>query len=475
MPSFGAQHFSRAPNLDNLGRFQSRFGERFPARGAPVAPRLKPMNWQGALAAVMLGALAASTGVIQPPPRDAGAARGPAEAPAAAPASSAPVLALSVPGGAVGAPALVPSSSGSPAEPEPAPELPPLTATIAFAGDVLPHMGVDRAAQTKNGYDFGPMFKPIAKWVKGADLAICQLEVPLAPPGRPIATYPIFAAPRPLVPSLAKQGWDGCATATNHSLDQGWAGIQTTVGALKKNGMGYVGMALSKADAQAAQLYQLTLDGQTLTIAHLSTSYGFNGFRQPKGKPWAVAENNVGQIVKRAKAARAAGADVVLLSVHLGTEYVTKPSTQQKKFMAAIAKTGAIDAVIGGHPHVAEPIVKLPGGVDGRGMWTAYSLGNMISGMTQPLRTLGLIAYVQVTKDADGAKVTGMTWSPIVVDRFTKYKIYALADGGKLGSLSAATVKSLHKTAKGIVGPAAPEQKKPPTPSGAELTVLPHG
>ena len=356
----------------------------------------------------------------------------------------------------------------------PVPE--PLDVTIAFTGDVLTHMPVNQAARTANGYDFNPLFATISPWIEGADLAICQLEVPVAPPGRAITGYPVFAAPRAVIPALANQGWDGCATSTNHSLDQGWSGVQTTIDDLTANGMGYVGTALSAEDAELAQLYRFTKDGQTLTIAHLSTSYGFNGFSQPKGKPWAAATNNVDQITARAKAARAAGADIVLLSVHLGTEYVTKPTTQQTKFMADIAETGVIDAVIGGHPHVVEPIEKLPGGVNGQGMWVVYSLGNMISNMTQPIRKVGLIDYVKVTKDADGARVTGMTWSAIMVDQDGKFKLYALADanGGNLGRIPAGTVSSLHKQVKNIVGPEAPEQQTPPTPSGAKLTVLPH-
>ena len=348
--------------------------------------------------------------------------------------------------------------------------------TIAFTGDVLTHMPVNQAAATSKGYDFNPLFKPLSPWIKGADLAICQFEVPVAPPGRPVTGYPVFAAPRAVVPALANQGWDGCATATNHSLDQGWSGLQTTINDLKTNNMGYVGTALSANDAELAQFYQLTKDGQTLTIAHLSTSYGFNGFSQPKGKPWAAATNNLGQITARAKAARASGADIVLLSLHMGDEYVTKPNAAQKKFTAALAKTGVIDAVIGGHPHVIEPIEKLPGGVGGQGMWVVYSLGNMISNMQQPIRKVGLIDYVQVTKDATGARVTGMTWASVIVDQGGKFKLYALEDagGGKLGTIPAGTVSSLHKQVKNIVGPAAPEQKKPPTPSGAKLTVLPH-
>jgi len=359
----------------------------------------------------------------------------------------------------------------------PAPPASPLSATIAFTGDVLLHSQVNAAARTSKGWDYARLFRPVSKWIKGADLAICQLEVPLTAPGRPVSSFPVFGAPHPVIAGLASQGWDGCATATNHSLDQGWAGIKTTLATLMRNHLGNAGMATSAPDANDAQFYQLTQDGQTLTIAHLSTSYGFNGFKPPKGRPWAVAKNDVRQIAKRARAARAAGADIVLLSVHFGTEYVTSPSASQRRFVRAIARTGVIDAVIGGHPHVAEPIAKVRGGVGGQGMWVAYSLGNLISGMTQPLRTVGLVAYVHVTKDAQGARVTGMTWSAVAVDLSGGHRVRMLQDahGKSLGHLSAGTAKHLRKAVAKIVGHAAAEQKKPPTPSGAVLTVPRHG
>ncbi|MCL1838919.1 MAG: CapA family protein [Propionibacteriaceae bacterium] len=380
-----------------------------------------------------------------------------------------PLAATTVPGANLAPP--------QPQEPEPVePKLPPepMTATIAFAGDVLLHTAVDNSARTSKGYNFVPLLSPISDWINGADVAICQLEVPLAPPGKPIRTYPIFAAPSQIIPGLAKTGWDGCATATNHSLDQGWDGVKTTVNALTANQMGNSGMALSASDAEAAQLYRLESGDQTLTIAHLSTSYGFNGFQLPKDKPWAVAKNNVKQITKRAKAARAAGADIVLLSVHYGPEYVTKPSSAQQDFVKAIAKTGEIDAFIGGHPHVVQPIAKVPGGVGGRGMWVAYSLGNLISNMTQPLRETGLVAYVHLVKDTDGARVAEMTWSVVTVDRHGGHKLYMIgAKSGKAGKLSATETASRYRAIKRIVGTAAAEQKRQPTPSGATLTVVP--
>jgi len=366
----------------------------------------------------------------------------------------------------------LPSSPPAPSSAAPAPQA--FDATVAFAGDVLLHTQIDAAARTSTGYDYTSVLAGISPWIGGADLAICQLEIPILPPGRPISGYPVFGAPHQIITGLAKTGWDGCSTATNHSLDQGTAGVQTTVDTLKAAGMGYSGMALSQADANDAQLYRLTQGGQTLTVAHISTAYGFNGFTLPKNAPWEVATNNVAQIVARAKAARAAGADIVLLSVHFGIEYQTKPNADQQTFIKQIAASGEIDAVIGGHPHVPEPMTKVGGGVGGQGMWVAYSLGNMISAQTGDIKDTGIVAYVHLTKDANGARVTGLTWSAVSVD--SGYRLRMLEDakpGQGIGHLSAAQVKERHDAVAAIVGTAVKEQMTPPKSSGATLEVLP--
>ncbi|MDR2374723.1 MAG: CapA family protein, partial [Bifidobacteriaceae bacterium] len=343
-----------------------------------------------------------------------------------------------------------------------------MTVTVAFSGDMLTHMPVNASAAAGGDYDFSPLLAGTDSWIAGADLAICQMEVPLAAPGRGPSGYPIFAAPDALVRDMAEAGWDGCATASNHAVDQGWEGIVHTIETLTAHGLGYAGTALTAADSQAPQLYRLSAAGQTLTIAHIAATYGTNGLPLPAAQPWSVnTPIDTARIVAQAEAARAGGADVVLASVHAGVEYRTSPTAEQVEIVARLAASGQIDAVIGGHPHVAEPMELVPGGVHGDGMWVIYSLGNFISNQTDavtgPNTDTGVVAFVTITKDAAGARVDGMTWAGVTVDSAHGHRVHMLEDaaGGELGQLGAAAVALRHDRLRAIMG-SAPEQLSPP-------------
>jgi poly-gamma-glutamate synthesis protein (capsule biosynthesis protein) len=365
------------------------------------------------------------------------------------------------------------------------PEVPAeLTVTVAFGGDMLTHLPVNAsaaAASAGGDYEFSPLLAGVDAWVAGADLAICQLEVPLAPPGQAPTGYPVFGAPPSLVRDMAEQGWDGCTTSSNHSLDKGWAGLAYTIETLRGAGMGYAGTSLSQADSALPQLYRLSRDGQSLTIAHIAATYGTNGIPLPTAQPWSVnTPIDTARMIAQAQAARAAGADVVLATIHAGVEYQTTPSAEQRSLVAALAESGQIDAVIGDHPHVSQPIELVSGGVAGRGMWTIYSLGNFISNQSDaavgPNTDTGAVAYITVTKDASGAAVTSLTWSGVTVDATHGHRVHMLEDapasGGALGGLSPEAVKLRYDRLHAIMG-SAPEQWTPPTPSGATLEVLP--
>ncbi len=260
-----------------------------------------------------------------------------------------------------------PSGASPDPTPSPTPTPPPdARFTIVAAGDVLPHLAVVASARTDAGHDFGPLLAPLDPWVAGADLALCHLEVPIAPDGTDPSGYPAFGAPRELAAGLAAHGWDGCSTASNHSLDRGVTGVVTTLDALDAAGLGHVGTARSAAEAATAQVYRLERAGRTLTVAHLAATYDLNG-SGPADAPWAVTFLDAGDLVARAVAARAAGADLVVASVHCCVEYVTAPSQRQVAVAQELAASGAVDLVIGHHAHVPQPVELAAGRARWRG------------------------------------------------------------------------------------------------------------
>ena len=366
----------------------------------------------------------------------------------------------------------------------PSPTLTPTTPpdaefTIVAAGDVLPHIPVLTSARTSDGsYSFAALLSGLDPWVQGADLALCHLEVPVAPPGTALHGYPMFTGPAALVDALRAQGWDGCSTASNHAVDAGQAGIAATLAALDKAGLGHVGTARSATEAAQPQLYRLERAGQRITVAHLAATYATNGIPVDADKPWSVNLMDARTLVAQAVAARAAGADLVVASVHCCTEYQTQPTPAQVAFDQALADSGAIDVVFGHHAHVPQPVAKLAGGPRGAGMWVFYGLGNYLSNQDSaccsPKTDSGLLATVHVRRPPGGpASVTGVEWTGVTVDRLSGHRVHALPDiAAGTRTLRPAVVAARAARVAAAVGTQAPQRLTPLTPTGPPPTVL---
>ncbi len=291
-------------------------------------------------------------------------------------------------------------------------EPPPIELTLAFGGDVLTHLPLvgtarDHGAAVGAAYDFGPLLAPLAPVVGAADLALCHLEVPLVADGQSVSGYPSFRAPRELAPALAATGYDGCSTASNHSLDGGMPGIGTTLDTFDATGLGHAGTARSAEEAATPRIY----DVEGARIAHLSYAYGFNGYQLPTDAPWAANLIDVERIAADARAARTAGAQLVVVSLHWGTEYRSDPDPAQEDVAARLAAVPEVDLVIGHHAHVVQPVQRVGE------TWVVFGLGNQISNQSDAPRRDGLTIVATVGGPPGGPlDVVGLEAVPTWVD-----------------------------------------------------------
>jgi hypothetical protein len=247
--------------------------------------------------------------------------------------------------------------------------------TVAFTGDFLAThatWGVAHRNAGGTGYDFTPMLRPLGKLTRSADLAICHLETPLTGRGVRLSDYPRYAVPHQLANAIARAGYDGCSTASNHSLDHGLAGIRTTLDKLDSLGLGHTGTARSRGEAAGTTRYRV---GEAV-VAHLSYTASFNGLTPRHA--WEANRIDAGRIITRARRARRHGADIVVLSLHWGTEYRHAPTTEQRALARRLTSSRAIDLIVGHHAHVIQPVVRV------QWRYVAYGLGNSFSGMMGP-------------------------------------------------------------------------------------------
>ncbi len=406
------------------------------------------------------------------------------------------VIASVVSGVAVGAaitaatgsiPALSPAAVQTPpsvtvtAEPPPAPPrvavqepaIRPVEFTLVAAGDVLPHGPVVASATTTSGIDFTPLMAGVEPYIAGADLALCHMEVPVVPPGVAPSGYPLFGSPPEMVRDLAAVGWDGCSTASNHSVDRKFAGLTSTLATMDEYGMGHAGTARTAAEAATVQMYDVSEGERTVKVAHISYAYGLNGLPKPSGMPWSVNTfdanaADAAPIIAAAQSARDQGADAVIASVHCCVEYRTEPTAAQRSLAEKIAASGLVDLYIGHHAHVPQPIEFLPGGPNGDGMWTAFGLGNFLSnqyaGCCTANSTSGVLLTATFDVDLDGKVTVSVEWSATTVDRGDSHAMHVLTDvANGVGSLTQAEVAARHQRVADAVGSQAAERTSPPT------------
>ncbi|MFH9241359.1 CapA family protein [Streptomyces anulatus] len=254
--------------------------------------------------------------------------------------------------------------------------------TLLAAGDVLPHSSViDRAAADAGGagYDFAPMLAGVAPIVSGADLAFCHMETVYGEEGGPYTGYPSFKSPPEVAAALRTTGFDSCSTASNHTLDDGADGVRRTLDALDGAGIRHAGSARTAAEAARPTILPAGPGKGAAKVAHLAYTYGTNDIPLPADRPWTVNLTDEGRIIEEARAARRAGADVVVLSAHWGTEWQDEPDATQLELarrLTASADGGRpdIDLIIGTHAHVPQAYEKV------NGTWVVYGMGDQIAG-----------------------------------------------------------------------------------------------
>lgn len=253
----------------------------------------------------------------------------------------------------------------------------PRSFNLVMGGDLLWHNTVWASAAEDHAatgvgerYDWDPMFATLKPVIEDADLAICHAEVPFTQPGAEPQSYPVFTAPRSIAPWTASMGWDACTTASNHSWDDGFEGVVMSADLFEDNGIAHVG-TFRTPEERARPVILTTENG--VRVGLVAGTYGLNGFVPPADEEFAVSMWDADDLLAQARAAREAGADVVVVHVHWGYEYVHEPSPEQVALAEVLTASPDVDLVLGEHAHVVQPITRV------NGKWVVYGMGNQIA------------------------------------------------------------------------------------------------
>jgi len=258
-------------------------------------------------------------------------------------------------------------------------------AEILVVGDIMMHGSVKRAAdraaaaneagESTNFDGYAALFAAVKPVISEADLSFGNLEFPVAPDSFRSEGSMVFNAPPAVLDALADAGFDVVSFANNHVYDQGSKGHIETLGRIASSPLDYIGAGKDCEEAKNGRIYEIN----GIKIAFLAGSRLYNTYNEPSeryGCNFRITDGK--EAVARAQAAKAAGADIVLMSIHWGVEYKTRPHPGDVKIAHRILE-GGVDGIIGHHPHVLQPL-EVRETEDGRTTFVIYSLGNFISG-----------------------------------------------------------------------------------------------
>ncbi len=288
----------------------------------------------------------------------------------------------------------MPTEPPTEAPTEPEPEHVVSRATIGATGDLLMHMPVINSGLLSDGsYNFDYIFKYLSEYTNAADFAVANLETTLAGSERAYSGYPNFNCPDEIVDGARNGGFDMLLTGNNHSYDTGEAGFFRTIETVRSHGLETLGTMLTAdepkyviEDINGIKVGMISYTYQGIPDGAVSGRVYLNGIMLHEGAENVVntfipnsPESFYTEVEGYAQQMRAEGAEALVIFMHWGVEYTTTPVAHQTQIAQKLCDLG-FDVIVGGHPHVVEPIALLSSTVDPSHKTVClYSMGNAVS------------------------------------------------------------------------------------------------
>ena len=265
----------------------------------------------------------------------------------------------------------------------------PVTASISAQGDLLIHGGIIKSCNLEGGYDFESNFRYLAPYLENYDYSIANLETTFGGDASPYQGWPMFNVPDAFGDAVVDAGFEMLLTANNHCYDTLEAGLLRTLEVAREKGLETLGTRLdgdeprySIVDINGIRVgmvsYTYTtsmsngkpsLNGNTpVQNDHLVNYFHYNAL----GTFYSQLEDVLLQMESE-------GVDTTMVFIHWGEEYQITENNYQNTIAQKICDLG-VDVIVGGHPHVVQPMELLTSAVDPEHKTVCiYSLGNAIS------------------------------------------------------------------------------------------------
>jgi poly-gamma-glutamate synthesis protein (capsule biosynthesis protein) len=215
--------------------------------------------------------------------------------------------------------------------------------TLALTGDVMLGRAVDETLQrlgpTHPWGDLQPLLNEV-------DLTIVNLECVIARGGEPWSRWPKafhFRADPVAVKALQWAGVDCVTLANNHVLDYEEEALLEMLDLLQQGEIAFAGAGHNLAEARRPALLE-ALGLRVGIIAFTDNEPGWAAQSAVPGTnyiPITLDEQALGPVRESIALARAAGADLVVFTIHWGPNMVQRPSLLFRQFARAVIDAGA--------------------------------------------------------------------------------------------------------------------------------------
>lgn len=237
--------------------------------------------------------------------------------------------------------------------------------TILFTGDVLLDRGVRPVAEHKG---IGYIFEEVSPIFREADAVMINLECPLTDTVSPVSKKFIFRADARWANDLKSAGITHAAMANNHTNDQGRRGLLATAQHLQEAGIRPVGYGRDFKEQITPVLIEK--DGISVAVFNATTLIIENWVRIDD-KP-GIAQPTEEELVEAVTRYRRKHPNTrIVVVLHWGSEFKFRPNIRQRALAHKLSQAG-VDAIIGHHPHVLQPIDTI-----GK-MPVFFSIGNFV-------------------------------------------------------------------------------------------------
>ncbi len=285
--------------------------------------------------------------------------------------------------------------------PTPAPTVKP-TDTVSFvaAGDNLIHGSIylqaARRSEESGGYDFDYLYENIEYYFDDFDVKFINQET-LVTPLEP-STYPMFSSPLALGDKVIEMGFNVIGTSNNHSYDKGVDGIYKTL--QYWNSKDVINTGFYTGDNTADIKY---LETNNIKMSFLAYTFSTNGLNiYDETSPYVISPSDYEIVREQVKIAKE-NSEVVIVSIHWGTENSNEVNSYQKDVVMNLNEMG-VDVIIGTHPHVVQTVENYINPETGFETLVCYSLGNFVSAQSVSNNMIGGLFQFDITKtyDLDG-------------------------------------------------------------------------